>query len=111
MKFRTGELVVFQTQHKKELGLVKRTADENNSFVWYHMGGTCAQTPNVLIRQISMNEVLLTTFDNEYAKASLLERQLCLIDNRCDVDDLIDDRNIRQSVIETIRNTRNYRRL
>lgn len=92
-----GDFILFETEYKKELGLVKST-DERGCYVWYHMGGTCAKTPYVLIRKLDTYEVLKLRFDNEYAKGSLFERQLNLNDKKNDVNDLIDERHVRDSI-------------
>lgn len=95
MRFITGNFVVYRM--KNELGLIKSVKD-NGCFVYYHMGGTLAFTSFDLISPISTYSVLKTKFTNEYAKASLFERQACMQDDRNDVDDLIDERHIRISV-------------
>lgn len=95
--FKEGELVVYETEYKMEVGLVKR-CNESGCFVWYHLGGTTAHTPFILIKPIELHKMLKTKFDNDYVKSSLLERQLSMKDGRCDVTDLIDERHVRNEV-------------
>ena len=96
-QFKEGELVVYQNEVKKEIGLVKRVT-EHGCFVWYHLGGTTALTPFYVLKSIELYQMLKMTFDNDYVKSSLLERQLSMEDGRCDVTDLIDEHHVRNEV-------------
>lgn len=99
--FRVGEFIVYENEVKYELGLVKSL---HGTFVnvWFGIGGTAISTPLALIEPISMYEILKTRFTNEYAKGSLIERQLNLLDKRNDPDDLIDERHIRTGIRKMI---------
>ena len=99
MKITSGSLVVYTA--KNEIGLVKRVTNKG-AFVWYHMGGTASMTTFDIMEPISTFEALKRTFSNEYAKASLFERRIRLNDENGDVDDLIDERHIRESVNKII---------
>ena len=44
-KYEVGEVVIYQNGDKFELGVVKRKANqEDEYFIWYHMGDTAACT-------------------------------------------------------------------
>lgn len=81
---------------KNELGLVGRV-DEGGAFVWYHTGGTRAHTGFDMMEPICALTAIESRFNNEYAKASLFERQARLKEGK-DVTDLIDDKGIRESI-------------
>ncbi len=81
---------------KNEIGLIGATSDIG-AYCWYHIGGTRALTGFDLIAPISSEEAMESRFNNEYAKASLFERQARIFSGE-DVSDLIDRDDIRESI-------------
>lgn len=101
-KYYVGQFVRYKM--KNELGLIGEV-NESGARVWYHLGGTRSMSPLDIIEPLTINEVFELTFSNEYAKASLIERQLRLNEGS-DVSDLIDERHIRREVFMSLQNTR-----
>ena len=93
--FEVGGLVRYTT--KNELGVIGALDPNRGARVWYHMGATRSMSPFDIIEPITLNEALYSTFSNEYAKASLIER-MYRVKERGDTTDLIDDAEIRPSV-------------
>lgn len=89
---------------RNEIGLISEVKTERHPGAptaitcWWHTGGTRSVVDPELIEVLTMSDILLTTFENEYAKASLIERQLRLLEEDGLTDDLIDDRDIRPFV-------------
>jgi hypothetical protein len=58
-QFNPGDKVTYITEYKKEIGIVKSTSDENNTFVVYHCGDdwdhyqeyTAARTANIDLKK------------------------------------------------------------
>lgn len=90
-----ASLVIYKP--KNEIGLVKEVISHDKVRVWYHTGGTSAVTPTKYLKYIATVKVYGTTFTNEYAKLSLLERQARMHENG-DVSDLIDDNDVRDNI-------------
>lgn len=83
---------------KNEIGLVGKMSEcGTKAYCWFHTGGTRALTPFDILEPISNDEALCHRFNNEYAKASLFERQARLSEGG-DVTDLIDRDGIRESI-------------
>ena len=91
---KVGEFVRYRM--KNQLGLVGEVTPRGCR-VWYHTGGTRAMSPYQIIELITFQEVLNCTFENEYAKASLIERSTRLLEGG-DVSDLIDTPDIRKGI-------------
>lgn len=81
---------------KNELGVIGEMRF-SGARCWYHLGGTRANSPYEIIEHIDLEDVLKTTFSNEYAKGSLIERSMRLIEGG-DVSDLIDDCDVRPEI-------------
>ena len=83
-------------KQKNELGVVSEM-----KFIgarcWYRLDGIRAMTPYEIIEPINIEQVLGTKFSNEYAKGSLIERSMRLIEGG-DVSDLIDDCDVRPEI-------------
>ena len=89
---------------KNELGLIG-LIQKDFARCWFHMGGTRSGAPYDIIEPLALEEVLKEKFENEYAKASLIERFYRLHEGG-DVTDLIDRDDIRQSVHDLLENER-----
>lgn len=100
-----GDFIVYL--NKKEIGVVKEVLPDNKVRAWWHMGGTAATISTEQIITTDMFTVINNTFNNEYAKGSLMERRLRLIEQIGDTSDLIDDEDVRKSVREIITYNRN----
>lgn len=83
-------------KHKNQLGVVGELTF-NGARCWWHTGGTRAMAPYEIIERISIEDVLTSTFSNEYAKASLIERHYRIHEGG-DVSDLIEGKEIRTSI-------------
>jgi len=83
-------------KHKNQLGVVGEMTF-NGARCWWHSGGTRAMAPYEIIERISYEDVLNSTFSNEYAKASLIERHFRVHEGG-DVTDLIEGKDIRPSI-------------
>lgn len=86
---------------KNKLGVVGELTF-NGARCWYHSGGTREMSPYEIIERFSYEDVLNSTFSNEYAKASLIERHFRVHEGG-DVSDLIDDKDIRPSIKISLR--------
>ena len=91
-----GDFVLYK--YKDELGLVKEVLPGNKARVYYHMGGTSAVTPLHTVEKIRMIQVFNRTFKNEYAKASLLERQTRLLKGG-DISDAIYNKDVLKEIV------------
>lgn len=100
-----GDFIVYL--NKKEMGVVKEVLADNKVRAWWHMGGTAATISTDQIITIDLFTVINNTFANDYAKGSLMERRLRLVEQIGDTSDLIDDEDVRHSVKEIITYNRN----
>lgn len=100
IKVKNGDYIVYLA--KKEIGVVKEILPDNKVRAWWHMGGTAAIISTDQIISVDMFTVINNTFNNEYAKGSLMERRLRLVERIGDTTDLIDDVDVRESVKEII---------
>lgn len=95
-----GDFIVYL--NKKEMGVVKEVLSDNKVRAWWHMGGTAATISTDQIITIDLFTAINNTFANDYAKGSLMERRLRLVEQIGDTSDLIDDEDVRHSVKEII---------
>lgn len=101
-----GDFIVYL--NKKEIGVVKEVLQNwANVRAWWHMGGTASTISTDSIIVVDMFTVINNTFSNEYAKGSLMERRLRLVEQIGDTSDLIDDEDVRKSIKEIITYNRN----
>lgn len=102
MIIREGMMVRYK--QKNEMGLVSEvregaTPGRKRLICWWHIGGTRSIIPEDLVEPISIVSILNSTFENEYAKASLIERQLRLFEGGI-IDSLIEGDEIRCSIVD-----------
>lgn len=92
-KYEVGDFVRYII--KNEVGLVGEVISDSNKIrCYWHMGGTRATASTEIVEPLTLEEVKSTTFSNDYAKQSLMERQMRLFEGG-DVSDLIDDQDVR----------------
>lgn len=97
-KIKAGDFVLHKI--KNEVGLV--SSGRGSRFrVWWDASGNRVKTQGGRMELLSLEKVLSTRFNNEYAKASLIERQFRLDEDRLD-DCLIEENDIRHKVKEMI---------
>lgn len=66
MKYKEGQLIIYQNGDRYEVGKIKRFKDKNSAFIWYYQGDTAALTDLDLIKPII----------NEYAIQELINKEV-----------------------------------
>ena len=104
--YQPGDIVRYKV--KNEIGLVSETIIERRPngarklWCWWHLGGTRSAIDFSEVERVTLQGLLTTTYANEYAKASLLERQLRVLEEDGPVDDLIEGDDIRPFITELL---------
>lgn len=99
MKLKVGDFVRYKD--KNEVGLVGDIKGDKLK-CWWHTGGTRSTIDISQVDKLSLKSVVDGLFSNQYAKASLLERELRLRAGK-DVSDLIDDKDIRPGITKVLK--------
>lgn len=104
--YQPGDIVRYKT--KNEIGLVSETNIERHPNgarklrCWWHLGGTRSVIDASEVEGVTLQGLLTNTYANEYAKASLLERQLRMFEEDGPIDDLIEGDDIRPFITELL---------
>ena len=105
-KFEVGEIVLYRV--KNQIGLIGEILTERHPGApvklrcWWHMGGGRSLIDSKEVDKIKFGKILTTTFENEYAKGSLFERQLRLYEGDGPTDDLIDEKDFSPFIKELL---------